>query len=335
MTRDVLVVGAGMTGVTVAAARTAAGDRVTVLDKGRRHGGRMATRRVDGTAFDTGVRDFAASGAVFRTEVVRWHRSGTVVPAVDGVVPAGRDEDDGSSGRWRGRPTMRALPTALAETSGARVELATTVTALAVEDGRWHVHAEHEETSVVHVADALVLTVPAPQALALLGTTDGLASTTTCERLAAVRYDACLTVLTRPVGGFRDGGPDPDACTLRGDAARSAAWLDGDRSAAARVLADAAEAELGTPLEVVHVHGWRYAQVTAGIDAPALRDDTAGAPLVIAGDLCTTHAGVPDGTAIEGVERAFLSGRAAAALLVPGHDPAHDHEKGPGHGEGP
>lgn len=335
MTRDVLVVGAGMAGVTVAAARTAAGDTVTVVDKGRRHGGRMATRRVDGTAFDTGVRDFRATGTAFRAEVARWHRSDTVGPVVDAVASDGPDGDDGSTGRWRGRPTMRALPTALAEASGARVELATTVTALAVEDGRWRVHAQHGEASVVHVADALVLTVPAPQALTLLGTTDGLASTATCRRLAAVRYDACLTVLTRPVGGFRDGGPGPDACTLRGDAVRSAAWLDGDRTAAARLLAGAAEAELGTPLEVVHVHGWRYAQVTAGIDAPALRDDAAGAPLVIAGDLCTTHAGVPDGTAIEGVERAFLSGRAAAALLDPAADPAYGPGHGPGHGEGP
>ena len=63
------------------------------------------------------------------------------------------------------------------------------------------------------------------------------------------------------------------------------------------------------------MHGWRYAQVTAGIDAPALRDDGAGAPLVLAGDLFDARGDTPDDGSLEGVERAFHSGRAAAALL--------------------
>ena len=43
---DYLVIGAGITGVSCAAALRAAGRDVLVIDKGRGIGGRMATRRV-------------------------------------------------------------------------------------------------------------------------------------------------------------------------------------------------------------------------------------------------------------------------------------------------
>jgi hypothetical protein len=55
--------------------------------------------------------------------------------------------------------------------------------------------------------------------------------------------------------------------------------------------------------------------VTRGIALPALRDDTAGAPLVLAGDAFEAHGDAPSGVRPEGVERAFVSGGAAARLL--------------------
>jgi renalase len=327
---DVLVIGAGMAGVRTATLRAAAGDRVTVVDKGRRHGGRMATRRVDGASFDTGALDLAAHDVDLRAALAGWVADGLAVTA---------------SGRWRGHPTARALPTALAERSGADVRLATTVTGLTVRDGRWHVTLQEggrtEVGGAVAGADALVITAPAPQTLALLRTEDALAAASTVAALEAVEYSASLTVLVRPVDrtltsddlarpsagelaandlarlhdNAATGASSVAALTLQASAAWSAEQLDGDRDEAARTLAERASRLVGTPLEVVHVHGWRYAQVTRGIDLPALRDDTAGAPLVLAGDLFG-----PDGAAsqhgrLEGVERAFLSGGAAARLL--------------------
>ena len=310
MSREVLVVGAGMAGLTVAAARVVAGDRVTVLDKGRRHGGRMASRRVDDVAYDTGAASFAVHSDAMRRAVAGWVTQGDAEERPDGADDAPR--------RFRGRPTMRSLPTALATTSGADVHLATTVVGLAVTDGRWELSVEEGRDTPVRTqrrADALVLTCPAPQALALLRTAPGLADPATLAMLEDVVYEPCLAVLVRPSDASPPsrGGVTPH--TILADPVFSAAHLDGDRSAAAEELAARASEEHGVALEVVHVHGWRYAQVDRGIDAPALRDDTAGPPLVIAGDLCTRHVDAPDGTAIEGVERAFLSGRAAAALL--------------------
>lgn len=312
MSREVLVVGAGMAGLTLAAARVAAGDRVTVIDKGHRHGGRMATRRVDDASYDTGVASFAAHGPRMREAVADWVAQGHAEQLVDGTGVTPR--------RFQGRPTMRSLPTALAEASGADVLLASTVVGLDVADGRWRVTIEEGRDGPVRTqrsADVLVLTCPAPQAAALLRTGEGLATTGTLAHLEAVTYDPCLAVLVRPSDPTRaDARIVPH--TLRADATFSATHLDGDRSAAAQELAARASEQHGLALEVVHVHGWRYAQVRQGIDAPALRDDAAGPPLVIAGDLCTSHdelAALADEGHAEGVEHAFLSGRAAATLL--------------------
>ena len=337
---DLLVIGAGMAGLRTATLRAAAGDRVLVVDKGRRHGGRMATRRVDDATFDTGALDIAAHGAGLLAALATWERQGTTA-RVDSST------DDVATSRWRGHPTARSLPTALAEASGAEVRLATTVTSLAVVEGRWHVTLRSGETDMVETADALVLTAPAPQMLALLTAGEGLASPSTLERIAAVRYEPSLVALARPAD--RTLGPEavpdvardtlpaprPDggvslghvhrndltgasgvvALTLRATAASSAAPLDGDRDAAARELALQASATLGIELEVVHVHGWRYAQVVEGVALPALRDDTSGAPLVLAGDLFEARGDVPSDVRPEGVERAFVSGGAAARLL--------------------
>lgn len=324
---DVVVIGAGMAGVRAATLRATAGDAVTVVDKGRRHGGRMATRRVDDATFDTGVLDLAAHGPAFIAALASWAADGHAATTV--------------GGRWRGHPTMRSLPAALAERAGAQVRLATTVTSLAVVDGRWRVEVRTGDAGEVLDADALVLTAPAPQALTLLATGERLASEGTLGRLEAVTYAASLTVLARPTDRtlapdaldapaadalagtdlarlHRDdltGTSTVVALTLQGTAAFSAAHLDGDRDAAARMLAEQAARLVGTPLDVVHVHGWRYAQVERGIGLPALRDDTSGAPLVLAGDLFEAHGDASPGVRPEGVERAFASGGAAARLL--------------------
>jgi renalase len=316
----VVVIGAGMSGLCVAALRVKAGDAVTVLDKGRRPGGRMATRRVGEAVFDTGVLSFAAHGRAFRDALAVWADAGHATDRTD------------PDGRWRGHPTMRDLPSALAEHGGAQIHLATTVTGLAITAGRWHLTADGPGGAQTFSADALVVTTPAPQALDLLTRERPLASPTTLAHLAAVTYEPSLTVLARPTTGppatpvdepvlagihHNDltGASSVVALTLRASLAASTTSLDADRDATARRVAAEASSNLGTALEVVHVHGWRYAQVARGIDLPALRDDSAGAPLVLAGDLFEVRDdGVTD-VRLEGVERAFASASTAARLL--------------------
>ena len=62
----VIVVGAGISGVACARALSEAGLAVRVLDRGRRIGGRMASRSVDGRPVDIGASYVTASDACFR-----------------------------------------------------------------------------------------------------------------------------------------------------------------------------------------------------------------------------------------------------------------------------
>jgi predicted NAD/FAD-dependent oxidoreductase len=355
---DVAVIGAGMAGLRAADRLTAAGRHVIVLDKGRRHGGRMATRRVDDATFDTGAIAFTAQDADLATALSGWVTDGHVErwDASDAAMTASATTSV-STAQWRGTPMMRSLPTALASqleqhAPPAQVRLATQVRSIGRDPRGFVILSEHAGQATTLHAGAVVLTAPAPQSIALLEGAQPLAKDATLALLRDVTYTPSLTVLVRPVDRSVDArmlpaasalGPGtraPDllrahrndlsgassiiAVTLQADPAFSAAHLDGDRNAAAARLAAQASAVVETELEVVHVHGWRYAQVHSGIacgDAlPALLDASSGAPLVLAGDLFA--ASWPDiapsasAVASDGVERAFRSGGAAAELLL-------------------
>jgi predicted NAD/FAD-dependent oxidoreductase len=317
----IVIVGAGMCGLTAATGLERGGHHVTLLDKGRRHGGRLATRTVDGTIFDTGALSFRR--------------------------PDGSSDPDGAAEHWierglvtmdgellRGRPTMRSLPAALS--GPLDVRLAVQVTSVVPRDGGWRVTADEER---VWDADAVIMTAPAPQTRALLASDDANSvDSATLEALAQVEYAPCLSVLAVPRGGasvdlaggtlraegdvavVRDNlalgvSPSP-ALTLQADVAFSREHFDHDRAETGRILADRAELLLGVPLDVVHVHGWRYAQVCRPHTEACLVDVSAGAPLIVAGDAfgagtCDAVGFVPDGVA-----RAMRSGRAAADAAV-------------------
>lgn len=103
--RRVAVVGAGMAGLACAAALHAAGLNVTVFDKGRRAGGRMATRRVDGMAlgvhgisFDHGASNANAHDPEFAAVLAKMEASGDAAPW-----------PSAGPGCWSGIPGMSAL----------------------------------------------------------------------------------------------------------------------------------------------------------------------------------------------------------------------------------
>ncbi|RYZ27769.1 MAG: FAD-dependent oxidoreductase, partial [Propionibacteriaceae bacterium] len=72
----VVVVGAGISGIAAARALTEGGREVVVLDRGRRIGGRMASRKTDGRMVDTGASYFTVSDDTFRGVVEAWRDQG-------------------------------------------------------------------------------------------------------------------------------------------------------------------------------------------------------------------------------------------------------------------
>ena len=63
--RQVAVIGAGIAGLACTTTLAQAGIGVTLLEKARRPGGRVATRRVDGLSFNHGAQFATAHGSDF------------------------------------------------------------------------------------------------------------------------------------------------------------------------------------------------------------------------------------------------------------------------------
>lgn len=314
--RTVAVLGAGIAGAAAARVLADAGHQVCVLEKSRGPGGRMATRREQGLAFDHGAQFLTVRDRRFAAQVRHWREAGLVVP----WHPRSTAPD-------RGRERLLAVPgmNALARHLMADIELRTgTRVASAVrEPDGWRLDDDHGD--VLARADALVVTAPAPQAADLLRTP----APTLAAALDDVAYDPCwaaLLALDRPVPGLDclHGGPDQplafaSAMASRPGRAPEPAWvvhagagwsrrhLDASPAQVLPDLVDAFCAASGLPAGAIvsaQCHRWRHALCTAPLARPALHD--AGLDLAVAGD------GLLGGR----VESAWLSGVAAAASLV-------------------
>jgi len=331
---DVLVVGAGVAGLVGARLLELAGHRVTVVDKGRRPGGRMATRRVGEAVFDHGAQFVTLREPELAAETARWRERGWLVEWFRGAPDLGAGShappaaDDGGHPRFRGAPYQRALPEALAAEL-ADVRCSVHLEALAHDGDRWRASGRtHDGEALALAADALLCTPPAPQALALLAAGDTRLPSGVDAMLRAVTFDPCLAVLAVPRGPVALPSPGavrlPDhpvldfvadnhakgvspvpSVTVHASAAYSRAHLDGDRAAAAREVLDAAEELLGCAADVVHVHGWRYSAPSSSCDDRAPGGTLPG-PVRFAGDAFT-------GGRAEG---AALSGHVAATRLL-------------------
>ncbi len=190
-TRRVAVVGAGISGVAAALALRSHGIDVTVLDRGHRLGGRMATRTLrgtglpyDGRVVDIGAAYLTVSDPAFRTVVDSWAARGLVREWTDTFHVS---SPDGPQGVVTG-PMRYAAP------AGLRSLVEDLAADLPV------VVNPHEVESVDRVPDgaevdgerydAVVLAMPGPQAADLLAADDPAAAV-----LNAQHWDPVLTVV--------------------------------------------------------------------------------------------------------------------------------------------
>ena len=115
----VAVVGAGLAGLACAEVCGAHAALVTLFDKGRSPGGRLATRRMPSHAFDLGAQYFTARGPGFAERVRSWVSAGVCglwrarIVALSDATTAFRPVD-GTLERFVGQPGMSALARQLA-----------------------------------------------------------------------------------------------------------------------------------------------------------------------------------------------------------------------------
>lgn len=155
---SVVIVGAGIAGISCARELAALGIRARVLERGRTVGGRMASRTLHERPVDLGAAYFTVSDPEFAAVVDGWRAAGLARPWTDTLAVLAPGAPRGSTRgpqRWAARGGLRSLVAALAEGLDVTCEH---------EVERVRVGPEIDGERV----DAVVLAMPDPQAARLL-----------------------------------------------------------------------------------------------------------------------------------------------------------------------
>jgi len=336
--RNLIIIGAGVAGISAAKVAGAAGWHVRVLDKAARPGGRCATRRIDADPlspwFDYGAQYFTARDSDFRATVEADLAAGTLQRWQPRLCVAKRETD-----RWKLRASdddkerliatrglNHWLRSRLAST-GAQVSCKAKVSTLDKTDSGWHVTLEDGDTKFS--ADAVLLTAPAVQSAALLGRlADGVPALTSADQAMSACHSLvveapaiaqCQAAFVKDglLGWFADnshkaGQDDTDRhlWTLHA----TPEFSDANTELATSTVRDSLMREFSeitgidrNQIRPIHSHRWLYARPSRGTA------ETEGKCWV---DRDQHLALAGDWLAGGRVEGAWLSGRRAAQALI-------------------
>lgn len=307
-TSDVVVIGAGMSGIACARMLADAGRGVIVLDKGRGLGGRMATRRTDHGPLDHGAPWLEATSEPFAAAIAAMEEAGCAAPW---TAPDGRALHVGLPGM---SGALRAMADGLDRRSSHEVRQVTR------RDDGWRLVVEAPGGMATLDAGTLVSTVPVVQAIRLLGDEPGVAAA-----LEPVVMSPAWTLIAawdepRPIPAMRHEGSvawlsdegrkpgrEPGGLVMHAAPDWSRERLELDRDEAAGELLRLLSSVGGPTAAPAHAaaHRWRYAQAETPLGQPFL----AVPGLTIGGDWCLGPR----------VEDAFTSGTAIAGALLAAH----------------
>jgi len=309
----VIIVGAGMAGLTAGRLVQDAGHDVMVLDKSRAVGGRMASKRIGNARFDTGAQHFSARSPEFQSAVAAWVGHGLAKVWYQGR--SGTNPDRGREPRHVGVGGMREIPEAVARDLDVRTEQH--VDRIQLEE----FGATVSTSDAAYEGDVVIVTAPLPQALSILEASEIRAP----HELADVRYDATLAVMalldgpsglvdghlalgTGPIAWLADnhhkGVSAEPAVTVHSSAAFAQRHLEAPPSDWIPMLVEAAQTHVQAQITDATGHRWRYSQPRNPRSDGAMA--LAGGQVILAGEAFM-------GAKVEG---AFLSGRAAADLVL-------------------
>ena len=344
MVHEVIVVGAGIAGLSLARELRANGRAPLVLERARGVGGRCATRRVDGQPVDHGLAFLHGRSLRFLEESAAALDADTIAdwPRVreGNGVPCQPEAFNGVDTRNAPVAGVSSFAKRLARGLDVRLEARVEVVGLAAQTGThagltWEVGLASGERLKAKV---LALTMPAPSVIAFLRKMDPPVADLTAlvPLLELVRVLPCLTVIAR----YPAGTPAPpwEASYPRASASIHTILHDSSKRAGAPRLILViqarprfSQAQLGSSVEswtralleeaaalhgdwvntpdLVQSHVWRNARVAAGseLSGPLVTRLDGGIVLGIAGD--GLHGA-------GGVEGAYLSGMALAARLL-------------------
>lgn len=315
---SIAVIGAGMAGITCARTLVDAGFDVTVFEKSRGLGGRIATRRVGKTlTIDHGAQFITARSDAFKGFMQRACKAGTV----DVWHPKMDDADQGADDEWFvGRPRMNSFLKPLVQ--GLNIRSKATVSSITRDEQGWLIECAKGAPDTF---DRVICTTPVDQARTLLATEQNIIDT-----IKNVVVAPCWTLLMASEMRLRVDAevlrnPTADIAwmarnnTKPGRGAAGSVWvvhasIDWSRQNLEMDKYDAIDSLLGLVAEVAgsrkHVttyesaHRWRYAQTETPLGQPFVTTDDG--TLFVGGDWCLGAR----------VEYAYESGSAMAAALI-------------------
>jgi renalase len=228
---DVIIIGAGLAGITCGNYLQEQGLRVVLLEKSGGVGGRLATRRLSGTIADHGAKYLENQGSHTTELIESLEQQGIIIPwtntnyefnyefigtALDpttGIDKAKSWQAQTGADRYVAPLGMSSIAKTLAQ--GLDIRLSHRVDRVQFTDQGWQLGLDLPPDSPALQAKALVIAIPAPQALAILSpkspagdqsfaqdANSGFNSEASPEflpdyltQLATVTYDGCIAVM--------------------------------------------------------------------------------------------------------------------------------------------
>lgn len=328
-----------MAGLTAARHLVQHGHAVTLLDKGRGVGGRMATRRMTDTdppaRADHGIPYVTPQTPAFQALLDQLTDEGVMTRWLQPADPNGI-----TAPAYAGTDGMNAVAKHLAD--GLTLHTSETVVRMGTRAAGWQVETE---SGNLYRADNLLITIPAPQALSLLKRSGLTLSDTDQNALQQITYQPCIAVLaslnqtsqittpgvviptdetSQPTGfdgwtmlidNGQKGIAGPPTATILLNAEDSQTYFDDDLTAVGqRVLTGLSHWIPAGSVELVQVHRWRFSLPATQVDSWYIKADTLF-PLLFGGDgFSGTDPLLSQWP--NGLESAYWSGRKMAEQLL-------------------
>jgi renalase len=189
---DVLIVGAGLSGLMAANSLSGHRLRITVVDKGRSVGGRLATRRIGPGKADHGAQFFTVRSQDFERLIYDWLKTGLVFRWSTGWSNGSLD----LKGKTDGYPRFAVKDgmNMLAKHLSTGLDIHTNVQLTKIDSAGDYWVAVDEAGSQYH-SRAIILTPPVPQSLALLDAGSFELMPDDRTTLSRISYSPCVAGL--------------------------------------------------------------------------------------------------------------------------------------------
>ncbi|GGM37989.1 hypothetical protein GCM10011351_25220 [Paraliobacillus quinghaiensis] len=317
----IVIIGGGMAGIMAARTLKEKGYQdILIVDKSRSVGGRMATRRIEDGKVDHGAQFFTARTEKFQTFINDWIKEGSV-----------KNWFGDKYHRYISTRGMNSFAKKLAEDISVRLE--TRIAAIMRNEDGYTLVTDHGES---FNAKAVLVTVPAPQAKALLQSEGLQLDTKFLHKLDEIVFQPCLVGLfdleqptSLPVDGHLDSGlpegvmrlvdhkkkgisPNTTVCIYM-TSEWSKIHYDKGEEAVLEKMKEITSAYFDFNSVISsQLKKWRYAEATQFLREPFLNTELEY-PLLVAGDAFLDPQDTANRTRLES---AFISGIAAGEELA-------------------